>query len=1068
MATSLTRNLKLRINSNLTADAKYNLERLDLLGSTFLVDSTDQLNIRSISDILIEPQSADLGASGTGGTVSIGSASHELDNISLYTAEFTLSTTLGLADQASGGNKDLKIQYKSDLNGSVDTTVDRTLSIDLDGADRSLVLGGALSLLGGDLTLNLSGTTSVTLPQTGVLSTLAGNETLSSKNIDAGSNNLTNITNSSISNSAGIVYSKLNLASSIVNADISSSASIVYSKLSIINSVVDADINSAAAIARSKIASGSINHVVINDSAGNLSSEAALATSRGGTGVSGTAVFPGSGTIATADNVLTFTNKTISGASNTLTGIQYASLSLSGSIVNSDINSAAAIAYSKLALSGSIVNADVSPSAAIAYPKLNLLNSLFNSDINSAAAIAYSKLDLAGSIVNADVSAIAAIAGTKISPDFGNQVIKTLDRIRFEEGGYTTDLRAAQSGQSSNLDFRLPPDHGTLGQVLVTNGSGEMSWVTSGGTGTVTSVALTADPIISVNGSPITTAGTIDLQFADQVANTVFSGPTTGADDTPTFRLLVKADLPALTTDDIPEGSNLYFTDERAQDAVGTILVDSSKIDFTYTDATPSITATIVAGSLTNADINASAAIALSKLAALTADMALQSDGSGVISASAVTATELGYVSGVTSAIQTQLNNKQPLDSTLTALAAYNTNGFLVQTAADTFAGRTLTAGAGISITNGDGVAGNPSIASTITQYTDELAQDAVGGILLDSSNIDFTYDDSAPSITADLTDTAVTPGTYGSASSVSVIDVDQKGRLTAAASTAISITSGAVTDFNEAAQDAVGGILTDSATIDFTYNDATPSITAIVVADSLTNTQINSAAAIAYSKLNLTGSIVNADINAAAAIAYSKLSLTGSIVNADINASAAIALTKLAALTNHNRALVSDSSGFITESATTDTEIGYVSGVTSAIQTQLNNKQPLDSDLTALAGLSTTGLIVRTGAGTAATRTLVAGTGISITNSDGVAGNITINSTATVSSFKSTWATADGTSKVITHNLGTTDVIIQLFNNTDSATIEIDSVVRTDANTATLTATQAPASSWRVLILAV
>lgn len=54
----------------------------------------------------------------------------------------------------------------------------------------------------------------------------------------------------------------------------------------------------------------------------------------------------------------------------------------------------------------------------------------------------------------------------------------------------------------------------------------------------------------------------------------------------------------------------------------------------------------------------------------------------------------------------------QPLDSTLTALAAFNTNGLLTQTAADTFTGRTLTGpAAGISVTNGNGVAGNPTLA---------------------------------------------------------------------------------------------------------------------------------------------------------------------------------------------------------------------------------------------------------------------------------------------------------------------------------------------------------------------
>lgn len=127
-------------------------------------------------------------------------------------------------------------------------------------------------------------------------------------------------------------------------------------------------------------------------------------------------------------------------------------------------------------------------------------------------------------------------------------------------------------------------------------------------------------------------------------------------------------------------------------------------------------------------------------------------------------------------------------------------------------------------------------------------------------------------------------------------------------------------------------------------------------------NDEIKAAAGIVYSKLNLSDSIVNADINSVAAIAYSKLSLSDSIVNADINSAAAIAYSKLAALTA-NRVLQSDGSGFISASSITNTELGYLSGVSSAIQTQLNARVVGPASATANAIVrydSTTGKLVK------------------------------------------------------------------------------------------------------------
>ncbi len=75
-------------------------------------------------------------------------------------------------------------------------------------------------------------------------------------------------------------------------------------------------------------------------------------------------------------------------------------------------------------------------------------------------------------------------------------------------------------------------------------------------------------------------------------------------------------------------------------------------------------------------------------------------------------------------------------------------------------------------------------LASTISDFN-EAAQDAVGNALLDSLDIDFSYPDIDNKITASLTNTGVTPGTY------TQVSIDSKGRVIAADNN-----SGVVTKF--------------------------------------------------------------------------------------------------------------------------------------------------------------------------------------------------------------------------------------------------------------------------------
>ena len=100
----------------------------------------------------------------------------------------------------------------------------------------------------------------------------------------------------------------------------------------------------------------------------------------------------------------------------------------------------------------------------------------------------------------------------------------------------------------------LPSDDGSNGQLLATDGSGNLAWVAAGGAGTVTNVGLSLPNIFSVAGGPVTTNGTFTATLASQAQNTFWAAPN-GSSGAPTFRAMVAADVPALDAAQITTGT---------------------------------------------------------------------------------------------------------------------------------------------------------------------------------------------------------------------------------------------------------------------------------------------------------------------------------------------------------------------------------------------------------------------------------------------------------------------------------------------------------------------------------
>lgn len=135
---------------------------------------------------------------------------------------------------------------------------------------------------------------------------------------------------------------------------------------------------------------------------------------------------------------------------------------------------------------------------------------------------------------------LTSISGSIVSGNIAGNAAGLSATLAIASGG------TGQTTANAALNAILPAQATHSGKALVTDGT-NTAWTALGGSGTVTSVGLTAPAQFSVGSSPVTASGTIALSWANQAINVVLAGPASGGAGAPTFRSLVDADIPTIS-----------------------------------------------------------------------------------------------------------------------------------------------------------------------------------------------------------------------------------------------------------------------------------------------------------------------------------------------------------------------------------------------------------------------------------------------------------------------------------------------------------------------------------------
>jgi hypothetical protein len=333
-----------------------------------------------------------------------------------------------------------------------------------------------------------------------------------------------------------------------------------------------------------------------------------------------------------------------------------------------------------------------------------------------------------------------------------------------------------------------------------------------------------------------------------------------------------------------------------------------------------------------------------------------------------------------------------------------------------------------------------------------EVIQDAIGASIAGGTGLTSTYVDSTGITTIDLDNTAVTAGSYGSQTKIPTFTVDQQGRLTAAGQVDVATELSITGDTGTTAI----SLLTEGLTVNGGEGiDVAVTNNAITISGEDASTTNKGVASFDAADFNVNAGVVSVkDINLDS-------QTTGDYVATIVGTANEITVSPNS---GHNAAVTIGlpDNVEITGNLQVGGNLNVIGTVNSVNTTQINiedNKVKLNSTFS---GTPTTdaGIVVERGLET----------DVEIlwneTNDKWTLTNNGTNYHAIARKYAETLG-ASATSYTITHNLGTTDVTVQIFEAASPfAQVEAD-VKRTSSNTVTVDFAIAPsAGEYKVVVV--